>query len=73
MAFVYFENEEKIHGFDHGSAHMEAMEWHFRNGGNDFKHTGTIHEIFAAPEHGWEAVYVNSRPTFQDPVFLSDK
>lgn len=59
---LYFENEEYLHAYAHGPMHNKAMQW-WRETEKEHPSVGISHEMFAAPKHGWEAVYLNYHPS----------
>jgi len=62
MTLMYFESSEALHAYAHGPLHTETMEWWSRMV-KDIPHLAIMHEVFAAPKHSWEGVYLNYHPT----------
>ena len=62
MVMMYFRSLADCHAYAHGPMHTEAMQWWQRNE-KDMKHVGIMHEIYAAPRHASEGIYVNYHPT----------
>ena len=61
MNILYFENEHHLHAYAHGPMHSKAMSW-WRETEKKNRHVGIMHEVFACPKRGWEAIYVNYQP-----------
>jgi heme-degrading monooxygenase HmoA len=61
-SILYFDNEESLYKYAHGPLHSEVMQW-WRKEGENLKHVGIMHEVFACPKNGWEGVYLNYHPT----------
>lgn len=59
---LYFENEDAMHAYAHGSLHTKTMLWWHENA-EKMKHVGIMHEVFACARKGWEGVYMNYHPT----------
>ncbi len=62
MVIIYFESMHHLHTYAHGTRHTETMQWWQANA-DKLKHVGIMHEVFAAPKHSWEGIYVNYHPT----------
>ncbi|KAF2820609.1 hypothetical protein CC86DRAFT_374291 [Ophiobolus disseminans] len=61
-SILYFENEEYLHAYAHGSIHTKAMQW-WHETAAQHKHVGIMHEVFTCPKNSWEGVYLNYHPT----------
>lgn len=60
----YWDGVEALWEFAHSGTHREAWMWwekHLKENGA----IGINHEIYEAPEGGWENVYLNFQPTLQ--------
>ena len=62
MTIIYFSSLEHLHAYAHGPLHTEAMTWWAKTE-QRLPHIGIMHEVFAAPKHSWEGIYVNYHPT----------
>lgn len=62
MNMLYFKSPEECHAYAHGAMHTDTMLW-WRNNEHNLKHIGIMHEIYAAPKHASEGVYLNYHPT----------
>jgi heme-degrading monooxygenase HmoA len=63
-SILYFENDEALHAYAHGKLHTDSMLWwREEEKAGRTKHVGIMHEVFAAPNGGWEGVYLNYHPT----------
>jgi hypothetical protein len=60
---AYFRRIEDIHDFAYGPVHRAGWEWWNKMPKDDLKYIGISHEIFLAPAHHWETVYLNFQPT----------
>ncbi|KAK5162868.1 uncharacterized protein LTR77_011125 [Saxophila tyrrhenica] len=62
MVFIYFASMHHLHEYSHGKMHTETMQWWQANL-HRLRHLGIMHEVFAAPKHASEGVYINYHPT----------
>lgn len=62
MVMMYFKSLHHCHEYAHGKTHTETMLWWQQNA-HKMKHVGIMHEIYAAPKHSSEGIYVNYHPT----------
>ena len=62
MSILYFESAEKLHEYAHGPMHTEAMVW-WQKLLTKHSKISIMHEVFSAPAHAWEGVYINYHPT----------
>ena len=62
MVLIYFKTLHHLHEFAHGPSHTDTMQW-WQKHSAELKHIGIMHEVFSAPKHSWEGIYVNYHPT----------
>ena len=62
MVMMYFRSLHACHEYAHGKMHTDTMLW-WRENEHKMKHVGIMHEIFSAPKHAAEGIYVNYHPT----------
>lgn len=62
MVLMYFKSLAACHAYAHGPQHTATMLWWQQNA-HKMKHVGIMHEIYAAPKHASEGIYVNYHPT----------
>ena len=59
MSVIYFRSLEDLHHFAHDEVHMKGVKWWSGLKEKERKNIAIAHEVFLAPEGGWETAYEN--------------
>jgi hypothetical protein len=62
MVATYFRTLEDVHAYAHSPLHREAWEWWNRIT-KSHPHLSIMHEVYQAPKHHWENIYINNHLT----------